>query len=279
MLLRSSGDIRSDKLRTILLMEADFNMNNKKLSREGMWIAEKHTCVAPEQAGGRHDHRAIETALNSRLVCDDSRFRRKAMAICSNDAKGCYDRIVHSIAYICMQRFGIPPQALKSMFTVIQKMTHHIRSTAFGDSTRTYGPSPPGETPYMGSLQGNGAAGTVWTAVSTIIITAMKSLGFGYSVRTALTSQMLHLLCFAFVDDTDLIHSGPSNHTKATQVLLEMQNVLDHWDGLLRATGGALDGKEQKLSVLARLRATQGQMVLSSHGFYPRGHPSFQQHY
>ena len=32
MLLKASGNTRSDKLRTILLMEADFNMNNKKLS-------------------------------------------------------------------------------------------------------------------------------------------------------------------------------------------------------------------------------------------------------
>ena len=40
------------KLWTILLLEADFNMNNKKLSRKGMWAAERYGCVAPEQAGG-----------------------------------------------------------------------------------------------------------------------------------------------------------------------------------------------------------------------------------
>ena len=32
MLLKASGNTQSDKLRTILLMEADFNMNNKKLT-------------------------------------------------------------------------------------------------------------------------------------------------------------------------------------------------------------------------------------------------------
>ena len=41
MLLKGSGDKRAHKLRTIFLMEADFNMNNKKMSREGMWNAEK----------------------------------------------------------------------------------------------------------------------------------------------------------------------------------------------------------------------------------------------
>ena len=52
MLLKASGDTRSHKLWTIVLLEADFNMNNKKLSREGMWSAERLGCVAPEQGGG-----------------------------------------------------------------------------------------------------------------------------------------------------------------------------------------------------------------------------------
>ena len=102
MLLKASGNTQSDKLRTILLMEADFNMNNKKLSREGMQLAEALKCIAPEQAGGRNQHTADKSALNSRLIFDDSRFRCKAMAICLNDAKGCFNRIVHAVAYLCL---------------------------------------------------------------------------------------------------------------------------------------------------------------------------------
>jgi hypothetical protein len=47
MLLKASGDTRAHKLRTILLLEADFNMNNKLLSQIGMWNGEKHLgCLA-----------------------------------------------------------------------------------------------------------------------------------------------------------------------------------------------------------------------------------------
>lgn len=46
--------------------------------------------------------------------------------------------------------------------------------------------------------------------------------------------------CFFFVDDTDLIQSGPSVNTTGEQVFATMQNVLDHWEGLLHTTGGAL---------------------------------------
>ena len=240
MLLKASGDQRAHKLRTILLLEADFNMNNKKLSREGMQIAEDAGCVAPEQAGGRRNHRSNETSLNTTLTLDDSRHRRKAMAIASNDAKGCFDRIVHAVANICMQSLGMPKYPILSMIQVIQLLEHYIR-TAFGESDQTYGPARPGTTPYMGLLQGNGAAGTGWTAVSTVIIEAMRSLGFGYSSWAAISKAVIDLVCFQFVDDTDLVHSGKDNYTTGEQVAQEMQDVLDHWDGLLRVTGGALE--------------------------------------
>ena len=113
------------------------------------------------------------------------------------------------------------------MFSVIQNMTHHIR-TAFGNSSCTYGPNPPGAHPYMGVLQGNGAAGTLWMAVSSVNFAAMKSLGYGYSAQMAITRTALCLLGFVFIDNTDNIHSGPSNTTPAGQILVEMQVVLDH---------------------------------------------------
>ena len=72
MLLKSSGNTQSDKLCTILLIEADFNMNNKKLSHEGMYLAKKYKLIAPEQAGGHHNHKANETVLNSCLIHDNS---------------------------------------------------------------------------------------------------------------------------------------------------------------------------------------------------------------
>ena len=146
------------------------------------------------------------------------------------------------------------------MFLVIQNMTHHIR-TAFGNSSRTYGPNPPGAHPYMGVLQGNGAAGTSWTAVSLVIFAAMKSLGYGYSTQMATTKTILCLLGFTFIDDANIIHSGPSNTTPAGQILIKMQAVLDHWDRLLRATGGALE-KSKSYWYLLDYAYTQGCWIL-----------------
>jgi hypothetical protein len=104
---------------------------------------------------------------------------------------------------------------------VIQNLTHHVR-TAFGDSAETYGPHAyTGFHPNQGILQRNGAAILTWTAISSVIILlAMRSLGFGYSSWSAISCAVLKILCVAFVDDTDIVNSGPTNDTTATQVHL-----------------------------------------------------------
>jgi hypothetical protein len=42
-----------EKLCTILLFEADFNQNNKRLGRQAMYLAEKYNAIAVEQFGSR----------------------------------------------------------------------------------------------------------------------------------------------------------------------------------------------------------------------------------
>ena len=48
MLVKKKGDYRVSKLRAILLYEADFNQNNKRLGREMMYYAEDLKNIAPE---------------------------------------------------------------------------------------------------------------------------------------------------------------------------------------------------------------------------------------
>ena len=98
MLEKQKGNFRVDKLRAILLYEADFNQNNKKLGREMMYSAEDLRAIAKEQYGSRSQLTAINQSLNKRLTYDIIRQKKRPGALCSNDAKSCYDRIVHSVA-------------------------------------------------------------------------------------------------------------------------------------------------------------------------------------
>jgi hypothetical protein len=58
-------------MRTILLMNAEFNINNKKLGREMMVNAELHGEIAREQYQSRRHHQCILAALNKRLTMDN----------------------------------------------------------------------------------------------------------------------------------------------------------------------------------------------------------------
>ena len=154
---KEHGNYRINRLRTILLYEADYNFNNKILGRRMMKRAEQYGILAPEQYGSRKSRTAIECALNKRLMFDILRQTKRPGGICSCDLHSCYDRVVHSFASMAMQRAGAPPAAIKSMFSTIQKLKHVVR-TCHGDSSHSFG----GEDwrdidPLHGVGQGNGA--------------------------------------------------------------------------------------------------------------------------
>jgi hypothetical protein len=55
-ILKKAGVYDVEKMRTILLMNAEFNMNNKKLGQDMMNHAEKHGALAREQYRSRQNH-------------------------------------------------------------------------------------------------------------------------------------------------------------------------------------------------------------------------------
>ncbi|HEY9815753.1 MAG TPA: hypothetical protein V6D20_08135, partial [Candidatus Obscuribacterales bacterium] len=213
-------------------------MNYKYMGKSMMWNAERAGALAAKNYGGRKKHRAAEVSLNQRLCSDLFRQKRKAGIICSNDAKGCFDQIVHSVANICFQRLGLHANPVRSMLVAIQEMTHHVR-TAFGDSEITYG-NDPFRPPLQGLLQGNGAAGPGWTAICSPLIEMMRELGLGYQSWTAIRHEAIKIVLFGFVDDNDLVHSASDNITPCEDLIHPMQQGLSHWHGAIRASGGDL---------------------------------------
>ncbi len=116
---KSPGNFNVEKLRIILLFEADFNANNKWLGQAVMLNAEQYNMMAPEQYGSRKQKSAIAQCLNKLLFYDYIRFRRQSTALCSNDAKSCYDRIVLLIAALCLCRLGASTTSVTSMILEI----------------------------------------------------------------------------------------------------------------------------------------------------------------
>ena len=69
-LLKKANSFQVDKLRTIVLFEADFNFINKAVSRKLARMAENKKSLAREQYGSRKNHRSINHVLNKRLCFD-----------------------------------------------------------------------------------------------------------------------------------------------------------------------------------------------------------------
>jgi hypothetical protein len=92
----------------------------------------------------------------------------------------------------------------------------------------------------QGVGQGNGAGPAIWAAISTVIINMMRAAGHGLNLASAISGILLSFVCYAFVDDTDVIHVAISPLSTGEDVLLEMQTVIDRWEGGIRATGCAL---------------------------------------
>jgi hypothetical protein len=226
------------KLRTIVLMSSMVNTNNKKLGRDAMKQAEALDLLPPDQGGSRKDHRSNEQALNKCLALDPLRQRRQAGALCCNDAKSCYNRIVHSIAILSMRQISILLAPLISMFKVLQAATYKIR-ILYGDLTKTC--ASPRLIPFQGVGQGNGAGPAILVAISAVIIQMLYTAGFGLTLNSAISGTLVAIACFAFVNDADVIHSKDDVNTPGEIIAAKMQDFVDLWEGSIRATGGALE--------------------------------------
>ena len=241
-ILKKSAVYDVEKMRTIQLMPAAFNMNNKKTGREVMENAEKFDLLPDEQAGSRKNHRSNLTALNKVLANDIIRARKLPSVIIFNDAKSCYDRIVLWVAALALRRLGATKESTLEMMQTLQSASHKI-CTAYGDSTSTYG-GRDSYPPLQGVGQGNGAGPAIWVAISTVLLTIMRSKGFGLSILSAISLEALAIAGFAFVDDADIIHAANDPSTDNQVVLKTAQAAINTWEGTLNATGGAIGAED-----------------------------------
>ena len=203
-----------------------------------MLTAELAKILAPEQYGSRKFMRAIDHALNKRLVMDIARQKKIPAAICSCDLKSCYDRIGHAFASLAMQRGGAPIEPIICMFETIQKLIHSVR-TGFGDSFETFGGEFIRQLVLQGVGQGNGAGPSIWALVSSVLFDILRKKGYGIKIKGSISGRPLKLAGFGFVDDTDLVETGSSSDT-IIEVAEKLQESIDWWERGANASGGAL---------------------------------------
>ena len=238
MILKRSGIHTINKMRTIQLMDPEYNNINKLAGKRIMEVAEKYNLLAKDQYGSRKRHKSSNCCLNKVCLMDILRQKKHAGAISMNDLKGCYDRVVHTVAILVLLAFGLNYTAAKLMMEVLQVAEHSIK-TGFGVSQPAYGGRE--EVPEQGLGQGNGCAPALWCLISSIMIKVMQRLGHHVEMSSSISLTLLSIVCFAFVDDTDLPVIATHRSDSGEIVAKKFQRALTDWAGVVAVTGGELE--------------------------------------
>jgi hypothetical protein len=124
------------------------------------------------------------------------------------------------------------------MFGTLAKVKHYIWTT-YRYSTTSYSCI---EIPFRGIYQGNGAGPGIWLLVSIPIINMLKTAGFGFRVHTVISRDEFSFVCYTFIDNSDVVHSYLDFNISddIANLVAEMQQAVDTWEGGLQASGGAL---------------------------------------
>ncbi len=98
------------------------------------------------------------------------------MALCSNDAKSYYNRIVLLIVALGMCHLGAKKNWSMSMIETLANMNHHIQM-AYRESKKEQNWKH-WKALIAGIGQGNGAGLAIWTAISTPLFNIMEDDGY-----------------------------------------------------------------------------------------------------
>ena len=203
----------------------DINENAKRIPKDAMVAADIYDLLTNEQYISRLYRAAIHLAATKCLIYDIHRQMKQPLAVCSNDARSCYDHIVHVIAFLALHRLGITKPMIISMLQNIKMMEHSVR-TSFGDSMETYGGNDWRLSPH-GSVQGNGTLSLIWATIRTILFLAVKERNYGGIFCAPITKLLTTPAGFTFVNDTDLLQTQQHSKETIEEMVEELQGSLN----------------------------------------------------
>jgi hypothetical protein len=222
------------KLRSILLMEADFNAVNKIIyGRQMIQNVRKYSCM-PDKICDKKNRMANDGTLTKVLFYDIIWQSRRSTGISSVDADNCFDRVAHAVALLIFQAFGVSEGTCG---VTIQEMQFFL-CTAFGDSKTAAGMQIKIKT--QGLCQGNGAVPAGWAVVSIVILRAHSKQGHGAMFRYPISGTSSKLAAILYVDNTDVIHLRLDEDELVEETHEQLQASVLSWGNLLIATGSSL---------------------------------------
>ncbi len=116
-------NIYIDKMRTICLLEANYNWLNEFVFAKQMMDKAFQGDIIPAEQFAKRGSKATEGVLTSGLFCNISQALHKTAAIESVDLANCYDDVAHPIVSIALQSFKVCKVMVAMMLYVLKTMT------------------------------------------------------------------------------------------------------------------------------------------------------------
>ena len=206
------GNIYINKMRTICLLEADYDWLNKYVFAKHMTDRAFQEDIVPVEQFAKRGSEADHGVVTSGLFCDIAWALHQTAAIESVDFTNCYNAVAHPIASIALQPFKVQKVMVVMMLSVLQTMKWYLK-TAFGQSATAFSRTP--DDPSMGFGQGNGASPPRFLAVSTFLIKVYRRQGHGAQFTPGLARVAYIIPAVIYVDDLDLLHLARGTPTDA----------------------------------------------------------------
>ena len=160
-----------------------------------------------------------------------------------NDAKGCFDRIIPSLAVLNCGRYGAPQVGCKTLANIWNHLEHKIK-TAYGTSTSSYS-ALPGDF-HAGAGQGSCLAPLIWNTLSTQILSITEEVPHMVTLHHAENHQSVKSQSEAYVDDTSFMINAhdlvtEELNTQESTLAQRLTKISQCAERTLFATGGALE--------------------------------------
>ncbi len=213
MLEKVAGVALVNKLRAILLMEANFNYMNKWIF--GFEVINKMYAFG-YAAGDQYSQKesaAEDAKIDNKLTMDILCQLCHPLATMSANADKCYDRINHIIMSLLLLSIVGSMGPVVAMLHPIQSMKFY-QCTTCGDS-KTFMGGRGLDNPLQGLCQGNGAASAYWLIISSVLMHCYQRKGFGSRIILPISGATIDFLGEIYMDDTKPhCHSPRSYNTQ-----------------------------------------------------------------
>jgi hypothetical protein len=163
------------RLQAICLLEADFNWKNKMIFAKRMIGMALEKKLILGDCFSKRRINCISAVMTKIFICNESRIHHHDMVLEGCNFAECYNRIVHKVAGMSLQAWGIAQPAINILLETMETMWFFLW-TGFGESKQSYGGTQ--EEQLAGYGQVNAALGPGFMVLNSLLVNAYLCNGY-----------------------------------------------------------------------------------------------------